>query len=160
MKARMAARVWLRRAKRAGGLVHDQVDVALAVLQLLVLHAVELVGQRAQALGQQAHRRGVDRQLAGLGLEQMALGGHDVAQVPVLEGRVGVLAHVVTHHVDLDAPVVSCSVAKLALPITRLSIMRPATLTAIFAPAARSASNASFSVAPCAWCKPAARSLA
>ena len=32
-------------------LVHDQVDVALAVLQLLVGEAVEFVGQRADRLG-------------------------------------------------------------------------------------------------------------
>jgi hypothetical protein len=38
----------------AGGLVGHQVDIALAVLDLLVGHAVELVGHGAQALGQQA----------------------------------------------------------------------------------------------------------
>ena len=42
---------------RARRVVGDQVDVALAVLLLLVGHAVELVGQRAQALGEQAQRR-------------------------------------------------------------------------------------------------------
>jgi hypothetical protein len=47
---------------------------------------MELVGHGAQALGQQATLRGVDGQFAGLGLEHNALGGHDVAQVPVLEG--------------------------------------------------------------------------
>jgi ribosomal protein L7/L12 len=51
---RLAAR---HEARARGILVGDQVDVALAVLLLLVGHAVELVGQRAQALGQQAHRR-------------------------------------------------------------------------------------------------------
>jgi hypothetical protein len=59
---------------RARGVVGDQVDVALAVLLLLVGHAVELVGQRPQALGQQADRRDLDRQLAGLGAEQRAFG--------------------------------------------------------------------------------------
>ncbi len=43
----------------AGGFVGDQVDVALAVLDFLVGHAVELVGQRTQALGQQADLRRV-----------------------------------------------------------------------------------------------------
>jgi hypothetical protein len=48
----------------------------------------------------------------------------------VLEGGIQLFAHVVARHVDLDAPggEASCSVAKLALPMTRLSIMRPATL--------------------------------
>jgi hypothetical protein len=38
----------------ARGLVGHQVHIALAVLHLLVGHAVELVGHGAQALGQQA----------------------------------------------------------------------------------------------------------
>jgi len=42
-------------------------------------------------------------------------------------------------------PVPSCSVAKLALPMTRLSIMRPATVQPI-----ASASSASWDFAPCA----------
>ena len=95
-------RLAARGKARARGLVHDQVDVALAVLQLLVLHAVELVGQRAQAFCQQADRRGVDRQLALAGAEHVALDGDDVAQVPVLEGFVDILAHVLGD-VGLDA---------------------------------------------------------
>jgi hypothetical protein len=51
-----ADRLAARHEARARVLVGDQVDVALAVLLLLVGHAVELVGQRAQALGQQPHR--------------------------------------------------------------------------------------------------------
>jgi hypothetical protein len=54
---------------------------------------VELVGHGAQALGQQAQAGDLDRQLAGLGLEQRAFGAHDVAQVPVLEGGVQLFAH-------------------------------------------------------------------
>jgi hypothetical protein len=86
-----------------GFLVHHQVDVALAVLLFLVGHAVELVRQRAQALGQQAHRAGLDRQLAGLGLEQRAFAAQDVAQVPALEGGQGLGAHHVLGDVELDA---------------------------------------------------------
>ena len=47
--------------------------------------------------------RGVQRELAGAGLEQLAFGADDVAQVPVLEGGVGFLAHVVARDVDLEA---------------------------------------------------------
>ncbi len=83
--------------------VDDQVHVALAVLLLLVGHAVELVGQRTQGLGQQTDLGDLDRQLAGLGLEQGALGAQDVAQVPVLEGLQGVGADGVQGHIDLDA---------------------------------------------------------
>ena len=94
-----------RHEARARAFVGDQVDIALAVLLLLVGHAVELVGQRAQALGQQAHRGGLDRQLAGLGAEQRALAAEDVAQVPVLEGGQRLGADHVLRDVQLDAPV-------------------------------------------------------
>jgi hypothetical protein len=72
---------------RARGFVGDQVDVALAVLLFLVGHAVELVGQRAQALGEQAHAGWPCTESSPvLVLEQRALAAEDVAQVPVLEG--------------------------------------------------------------------------
>jgi hypothetical protein len=86
----------------ARGLVHHQVNVALAVFHLLVGHAVELVGHGAQALGQQAHAAGVQRQLARAGLEHLAFAGHDVAQVPVLERGIDLFAHVVARHVNLE----------------------------------------------------------
>jgi hypothetical protein len=87
----------------ARGLVGDQVDIALAVLLLLVGHAVELVGQRAQALGEQPKPAHLDRQLAGLGLHQRAFGTQDVAQVVVLERRVGLFTQRVARDVELDA---------------------------------------------------------
>ena len=84
--------------------VGHQVHIALAVLLLLVRHAVELVRQRTQALGQQPDRRRLDRQLPGLGAKQRALAADDVAQVPVLEGRQHLGAHRVLRHVELNAP--------------------------------------------------------
>ena len=63
----------------ARGPVSHQVDVALAVFDLLVGDAVELVWHGPQAFGQQAHAGGVDGQFAGFGFEQAALSGHDVA---------------------------------------------------------------------------------
>jgi len=83
--------------------VGDQVDVALAVLLLLVAHAVELVGQRAQALGQEAQGRDANRQLAGLGLEERALGTEDVAEGPALERVVAGIAERVFRDEQLDA---------------------------------------------------------
>ena len=65
---------------------------------------MELVGHRAQALGQQADAAGVDGQLAGARLEQVAFDGNDVAQVPVLEAVVDLFAHIVLGDVGLDAP--------------------------------------------------------
>ena len=88
----------------AGLLIGDEVYIALAVFELLIGHAVEFIGQRAQALGHQPYAFGVDRELAGLGLEQGAAGGDDVAQVPMLEGLVGAFAYAVIAHINLDAP--------------------------------------------------------
>ena len=68
---------------------HDQVDIALAVALLDVGHAVELVRQRPQRLGQQAQVFGLDRKLAGAGPGELAFGGHDVAHVQILEHLVG-----------------------------------------------------------------------
>ena len=82
--------------------VGDQVGIALAVLLLLVGHAVELVRQRAQRLGQQPQRRDLDRQFAGAGAEERAFGAQDVAQVEVLEVVVDLLAQRVLREEQLD----------------------------------------------------------
>jgi hypothetical protein len=103
MKRRTDASALLRATKRARRLVGDQVDVALAVLLLGVGETVELVGQRAQALGEEAQPLHVDRQLAGLGLEQRPLGADDVAEVEVLERRVVLGADRVDADAQLDA---------------------------------------------------------
>ena len=87
----------------ASGLVRHQIDVALAVFDLLVSHAVELVGHGPQALGQHADAGGVDRQLTRTCFEQLAFASHDVAQVPVFEVGVQLFAHVIAGHVNLDA---------------------------------------------------------
>ena len=83
--------------------IGDEVHVALAIALLLVRHAVELLGQRTQSLGEQAHLACLDRELAGARLEEHAGGSHDVAQVPVLEGVERFLAHAVDGDVELDA---------------------------------------------------------
>jgi hypothetical protein len=63
---------------------------------------VVLLGQRPQALGQQARRARLDRQLAGLGLEQRAFDGDQVAEVPVLESGVQPLGQRIALHEQLD----------------------------------------------------------
>lgn len=87
----------------AAFLAHDEVGVALAVLGFLVGDAVEFFRQRTDVLGQHAHFGRLHRQFAGLGLEQHALDGDDVAQVPALEVGVDVFAHVVAGDEGLDA---------------------------------------------------------
>ena len=54
----------------ARGLVHDEVDVALAIARLGVGQAMPLVGQRPQRLGQQPHLLHAHRQLARARAEQ------------------------------------------------------------------------------------------
>ena len=97
-----AHRLAARHEAGAGVLVGHQIHVTLAVLLLLVGHAVELVRQRAQALGEQAHARGLDRQFPRLGAKQRALARQDVAQVPMLEGGQRFGTHRVLRDVDLQ----------------------------------------------------------
>ena len=85
-------------------LVHHQIHITLAVFQLLILHAMEFVGHGAQALGEHADGRGVNRQLACAGFEQIAFGCNDVAQVPVFEIGIGFFAHIIARDVHLKAP--------------------------------------------------------
>ena len=84
-------------------LVGHQVEIALAVLLLGIREAAELLGQRTQRLGQQADLAGLDGQFAGLGFHHGADDPHDVAQVPVLEVGVDVLANGIAGDVELDA---------------------------------------------------------
>ena len=89
--------------------VHHQIDVALAVFGFLIGHAVEFVRHGAQAFGQQAQRRCVNRQLAGFGLEHAALSGHDVPQIPMLEPLVELCSKLFALDVNLHTP---CAGAK------------------------------------------------
>ena len=70
--------------------VDDQVDVTLTVTLLDIAQPVPFVGQRAQRFGEQAQVVDLDRQLAGLRTHQAAFRTDDVADIPALEGIVGV----------------------------------------------------------------------
>ena len=99
--------------KVAAALVaHDEVDVALAVLELDVGHAVELLGQGAQALGEQRHALDMDADLAGLGLEHIAGDADDVADVVFAEVRELLLADGVGADVELNLALVVLDVAE------------------------------------------------
>ena len=87
----------------ACGFIGDQVDVALAVFDFLVMHAVEFVGQGTQAFGQQAQFSDMHRQLAGFGFEHMADCADEVAQVPVFEFLVVLDTDFFTFHIHLHA---------------------------------------------------------
>ena len=83
--------------------VDDQVHVPLAVAQLGVGQAVELLGQGQQGLAQQGDGLHPHGHLAPLGAEDHALHAHDVADVELLEAVVLRLVHLVPPGVELDA---------------------------------------------------------
>jgi hypothetical protein len=63
---------------------------------------VKLLGQWTQRLRQEAYCRDLDRQLAGLGLEETSTGADDVAEIPVLERIVRIGTDDVGRHIELD----------------------------------------------------------
>jgi hypothetical protein len=65
-------------------IVGDQIQVALTIARFLILQAVEFVRQRAQGFGQQTQLGAVNRELAGLGFEQLTARRDDIAEVPLL----------------------------------------------------------------------------
>ena len=62
-------------------IVHDEVDVTLTIAGLLVREAMELLGQRADGLGEQAHRLGRKRKLTATGADHVAGSLDDIAEV-------------------------------------------------------------------------------
>ena len=96
----------------AGIVVHDEVHIALAVLELGIGHAVELLGQRAQGLGEQHHGLHMHGDFAGLGLEDIAADPDDVADIILAEiGKLG-LAHSVGADIELDEALVVLDMAE------------------------------------------------
>ena len=87
-----------------GVIVRDEIQVALTIARFLILQAVEFVRQRAQGFGQQTQFGAVDRELAGLGFEQLTARGNDVAKVPLFELLVvDAFRQIVTGDVQLNA---------------------------------------------------------
>ena len=82
--------------------VHDEVDVALAVANLAVGETVELLGQRAQGLGEQLDVRGGNGELATASAQHGTGGADDVAQVKLAQERPLVLGQVVHAAEELD----------------------------------------------------------
>ena len=71
----------------AGLEVGREVQVAAALLQVGVLQAVPLLGQRAQGLREHRERPDLQRQLTALRADHEALGAHDVAEVDLVQQR-------------------------------------------------------------------------
>ena len=85
------------------GFARDEVDVATAVAQLGVAEAVPLLGQRVQALGEEADLGRAHRELAGAGAEHRPAHRDEVADVEAPKLRVDSLGQVVAADEELDA---------------------------------------------------------
>ncbi len=84
--------------------VHDEVDVALAIAQLFVGQAVELLGKRAQRLGEKRHLGCRNGELAAARAHDRARDADPIAHVKLLDAREGILADVVDADEELDEP--------------------------------------------------------
>ena len=87
----------------AAVVVHEQIDVALALARLGVGHAVKLVGERAHALRGEAQLPHVHGELTGAGAHQAASNPDNVAQIELFPDGERVIPDVVALHVDLHA---------------------------------------------------------
>ena len=101
--------------------VHDQIHIPLAVADLLVGQAVELLRQGPQGLAQQRDVVCTDGHLAPLGAEHLALDAHDVADIVLLKVVIVVLVHLVLTGVDLDTAGLVLQVAERHLAHTALA---------------------------------------
>ena len=82
--------------------VHDEVDVALAIADLAVGEAVELLGQRSQRLGEKHELGRRNGELAAAGAQHATGGVDDVAEVELAEKPPALLAKVVHAAEELD----------------------------------------------------------
>ena len=92
--------------------VHDEIHIALAVAQLRVRHAMELLRQRAQGLAEQRDLLHVDGDLPGLGLEGVTAHADDIADVILAEIGKLLLGDGVLADVELDLAAVVLNVAE------------------------------------------------
>ena len=83
-------------------LVHDEVDITLAIPGFLVGETVELLGQRTHGLGEQLRRARGDGELAALGAGHLAGRLDDIAEVELLQHLPGLLLHIVHAAEKLD----------------------------------------------------------
>ena len=82
--------------------IHDQIHIALAIADLLVREAVELLRQGLQGLGEQGNALGADAHLSLFRAENGALYAYDVSDVVLSETVVLLLIHLVPTGIDLN----------------------------------------------------------
>ena len=95
--------------------IHDEIHVALAVAQLCIRHAVELLRQRAQRFTEQRDLLHMDGDLPRLGLERIAAHADNVADVILAEIGKLLLGHSVLADVELDLAAVILNVTENGL---------------------------------------------
>ena len=100
--------------------VHDEIHVALAVPFLNVGEAVPLVRQRIHRFGKHFKRKHVQRQLALLRSEHVAVHAHDVADVEHGPVRKLLFADFVAAHVELQLAGAVGQIRKGGLPVRPL----------------------------------------
>ena len=98
------------------GFARDEVDVATTVAQLGVAEAVPLLGQRVQALGEEADLGRAHRELAGAGAEDRPAHRDEVADVEAPELGVDAFGQIVATDEELDAPRDVPEVGECGLP--------------------------------------------
>ena len=97
----------------------------MAKARLDVLQAVELVGRRAQALGQQLEALHAQRQLAAARAEGDAVDADDVAEVEVEQARHRLLAEHVGPGLQLHAPRAVVEVEEGHLALAAAGVQAP-----------------------------------
>ncbi len=83
--------------------IDHQIEVALAIANLDIAQAVPFFRQRQEALGEEVHARGPDRQLVGLSAEQPPFDADPVAEIEQLEQLEVQFRHRVLPDVDLQS---------------------------------------------------------
>ena len=101
--------------------VHDEVDVALAIADLAVGEAVELLGQRSQRLGEKRELGGGDGELPATGAQHAPSSIDDVPEVKLAEKPPALLAQVVhaAEELNLASDVLEDDEGNLALATER-----------------------------------------
>ena len=97
----------------------------MAEARLDVAEAVELVGRRAQALGQDGEVLDAQAQLAAPGAEGEAVDAHQVAEVELEQARHALLAELVDARLQLDAPRAVVEVQEGHLPLAAPGVQAP-----------------------------------
>ena len=83
-------------------LIHNQVDISLAVADICVDQTMELLRERLQRFGQQCHLLRMNRDFPRLRLKYIALHADDIADIHALEFFIGFISQRISLHITLN----------------------------------------------------------